>query len=145
MIGLILLGVAVVAVAKIAGSYNSESAEEKPTDVKPAAPAFRGKKPSKFISALKIAAQPGAFYNPSGSTETIALGPNQTITPLLDPGNLDMQATALRAQGDYVGADKLSRLADEVRLAIVRKYQTEPAFKAKVQAQAKRKVLQGKA
>lgn len=64
--------------------------------------------------------------------DTIALGPELTLAPLLDPSKLDDQATKLRAAGKTIEAAKLTKLAASVRAAILTKYQTEPAFRAKV-------------
>lgn len=88
----------------------------------------------RLVKAVKNAIS----YKPGAAGETISLGTGQTIAPLLDPNILDTQAAQMRMTGNVVDAEKLSTLANQVRLAIAKKYATEPAFAAKVDAAGKK-------
>lgn len=105
---------------------------ETPIDVTPTPGKPRAKPILRLVKAMKAAvAYP--------IVDTIALGPQLTLAPLLDPSVLDDQAKKLRAAGKVTEANKMDRLAASVRAAILKKYTTEPAFQAKVKAASKKK------
>lgn len=108
---------------------------EPPADVVPLDPGKPSKLRTKPILRLVKAMKKAVAYP---MTDTIELGPQLTLAPLLDPGKLDEQAATLRAAGKVSEADKMTKLAASVRAAILKKYTSEPAFAAKVKSAGKK-------